>query len=68
MLVYLDNWNVDKKIIGLNVCLKKSMLLLGVEMVWGFFCSCVGSEYILKDIYLLVWWIVLIYSVCKNYE
>lgn len=55
MLVYLDNWNVDKKIIGLNVCLKKSMLLLGVEMVWVFFCSCVGSEYILKDIYLLVW-------------
>lgn len=43
------------------------MLLLGVEMVCFFF-SCVGSEYILKDIYLLVWWIVLIYSVCKNYE
>lgn len=44
------------------------MLLLGAETVWGFFCSCAGSEHILKDIYLLAWLIVLIYSVCKNHE
>lgn len=65
MLVYLDNWNVDKKIIGLKVCLKKCMLLLGVEMVWLFFVVLVVNIY-LKI--LLVWWIILIYSICKNYE